>query len=411
LDPIISLYGVDIAKKMLRVDFKNEEVYISGFTSMPELSRSSRGYEFLYVNSRAVYSQLLSEAIEEAYKTLLMKHRYPITVLNLTIKSSAVDVNIHPTKREIKFADANEIFALVKKAISSALAKKELWRKNIGLIKKAGNNQAIQTTFNNNDGSISIDSHEEAFSNTSQGKENTSLAHITVPDSRLTFKKIVLDNNLSADKKAISSLSSESLTVFFSDDFWLRPLGMALNLYVLCETNQGVAIVDIHATHERIRYEELITKYEKSQIEKQELLEPITVTLPADKLAFIQDFLPELEKIGIVFEFFGGNTYIIRQLPVVMDLAKTEEDILSFIDEMHNESPKVKAMNNRIDLILKTMACHSAVRAGDLVSLSKIATILRQLASCRMPYTCPHGRPTIIRIPVRDLEKEFGRIV
>ncbi|MCK5184819.1 MAG: hypothetical protein KAQ95_10970, partial [Candidatus Heimdallarchaeota archaeon] len=199
--------------------------------------------------------------------------------------------------------------------------------------------------------------------------------------------------------------------VVFSDSFWLKPLGQALNLDALCESSEGIAVVDIHAAHERIRYEQLLAMYKNSKMQIQELLHPITFKLTKDQIAFMSDYLPQLKKMGIEFEVFGGDTYIVRQLPVIMDLLKTDTDIQNFIDEMKKEVVSLKDVSNRIDLIIKTMACHSVIRSGDPVSVNRIVAILKDLSTCQNPFTCPHGRPTIIKISEKSLEKEFGRIV
>ena len=225
-------------------------------------------------------------------------------------------------------------------------------------------------------------------------------------NSQLTYlKSVQLKDDLS------NQITIELNVIKFSELFWLKPLNHVLALYVLCETNEGIAIVDIHAAHERVKYEDLIEKYQKSKIELQEMLQPITFKLTREQIALIEDLLPQLQSLGINFELFGGNTYLLRRLPITMDLIKTEEDILDFLDDIKNEIPKTKSLDDRIDLIIKKMACHSVVRSGETIPLNKIFSILKQLSTCKKPFTCPHGRPTIIKISQKELEKEFKRII
>ncbi len=394
IEPFIAVFGIEMTRKMIPVLYKHDGVEVSGFTSMPDLSRSTRDHEMFYVNKRFVKNKILSEGVEEAYKTLLMKKRYPVTLLNIELETSEVDVNIHPTKREVRFGNASKIFDVVKNAISEALSSTELWRDEKLLLK--GTSEQV---------SLAMEPVKEIVTKTTK-QIDTSSSQTSV-DAQLTFE--AEDDSIKVKHK--QSLHTESRVVVFSDSFWMKPLGQALNLYALCETNEGIAVVDIHAAHERVRYEQLTEKLQNSKLEIQELLQPITFQLTSEQIAFLKDYLHQFKKIGINFELFGGKTYIVRSLPVSMDLVKTENDIKDFIDEMRKDVVKIGDINERIDLILKTMACHSVVRGGDAVDISKILSILFELKNCKNPFTCPHGRPTIIKISEKTLEKEFGRIV
>ncbi|MCG3253435.1 MAG: hypothetical protein KAX09_06270, partial [Candidatus Heimdallarchaeota archaeon] len=407
LEPFISVFGVEMAKQMIPINFEKDDLIITGFTSNPSLSRSTRDYEMLYINKRYVKSKLLSEAIEEAYKTLLMKNRYPVTLLNIEIASFEIDVNIHPTKREVRFNKAKKIFEVIREAITNSLSSSELWREDKSLLKKTSEKISKQSglQFESVTGHLEVtDSIIEAETKTEEESDKKGTDSI---DSQLEFKT---DELISSDPSTSEVLlAAKTHLVVFSDTFWLKPLGQALNLYALCESSEGIAVVDIHAAHERIRYEQLLTMYKKSKIQIQELLQPITFQLTKDQIAFMSDYLPQLKKMGIEFEVFGGDTYILRRLPVIMDLLKTDADIQNFIDEMKKEVVSLKDVSDRIDLIIKTMACHSVIRSGDPVSVNRIVAILKDLSACQNPFTCPHGRPTIIKISEKSLEKEFGR--
>ncbi|NHJ04560.1 MAG: DNA mismatch repair endonuclease MutL [Candidatus Heimdallarchaeota archaeon] len=402
LEPIISVFGIELAKQMIEVLFKSESITITGFTSIPSLSRSTRDYEMFYVNKRFIKSVLLSEALEEAYKTLLMKNRYPVVLLNIELEGSQVDVNIHPTKREVRFGDTKNIFEKVKEAITLALNKSDLWRKSKGLMKSEDELLAQSVLkINDKDGFVSTE-----FDNDLQA----SIPDIKESEQKASFR---LDTKLSIelDKSPEGFLKIEEGVIELFPSFWIRPLGQAHNLYILCETNEGIAVVDIHAAHERIKYEQLLTQFTQSKPEVQELLHPLTFDLAKEQIAFLNSNLEQLQCVGIELEYFGGNTYLVRRLPVIMGLVKTENDIKNFLDELRKDIANIKDINERIDLILKTMACHSVVRAGEAITLTKTTQILKDLSNCSYPFTCPHGRPTIIRITQKDLEKEFGRIV
>ena len=401
LEPFIAVFGIELAKQMLPVDYSLDGITITGFTSKPSLTRASRENEMLYINKRYIKSQLISEATEAAYRTLIMKHRYPVCLLNIELDSSLVDVNVHPTKREVRFGNAKLIFTAITEAINKVLSNQDLWRESKTIMSKSKQpiNVKQKTLIPIAEGHIPEPHKPE------QEKIDAS----TPQQTRLSFDKSSESKIIHSD--GTSTLLPEAQIIRLSDDFWIKPLGQALNLYILCETQDGIALVDMHAAHERIRYEQLTKIYLSSKIELQELLQPITFEMSPERINFLTEYLPDLEKIGITLEAFGGNTYVIRTLPVMMDLVKTENDILNFFDEMKKEVTQVKEVNDRLDAILKTMACHSVVRSGDIISIEKIRRILTDLSYCRQPFTCPHGRPTIIKITQKDLEKEFGRIV
>jgi DNA mismatch repair protein MutL len=432
LDPFLSIYGLDLTKEMLPINFTADGVSITGYTSKPSQSRSARDYEMIYVNKRYVKSRLISEAIEEGYKTLLMKHRYPITLLNIKLEQAKIDVNIHPTKREIRFANKEKIFELVKEAIISTLKEHELWHQEKGIdvtssVKLAleeGKDKSLLTTIteetinqsplvekkeNQEKGSTILASRERGHNSTLEFVSQSSEAILPLDESN---KKASASSELLSGKiSETKNLRHQSQIIRFSDTFWLRPLGQAHELYILCETLNGIAVVDIHAAHERIRYEHLTNRYKEASMQVQKLLSPISIRLPPEQMSFLKEYLPTLQKLGVNAQFFGKDSLVIRGLPVSMDITKTEKDIRQFIDEVYNEIIHIEDITDRIDLTLKTMACHSAVRGGDALTLRKIRTILTSLAACKTPYTCPHGRPTIILISEKALEKEFGRIV
>lgn len=407
LDPFIAIFGVNDAKLMIPVNYEVDNITISGFISRPELSKSSREYEIYYVNKRYVKSKIIAESIESAYRTLLMKNRFPVTLLNINIDSSKIDVNIHPTKREVRFDDVYSINSIIITAITESLSSNELWRNAKILLKNDLQKDSIQSSlkFETLDNTTILTPTKTDIIEPSSEKTSSSEESFRPKiESELIFKSHVMDEDA-------KELAVKTRIVNFSDTFWLRPLGQVLALYALCESSEGIAIVDIHAAHERIRFEELLYKFQNSKIDVQKLLHPITIALNPEQSEFIKVYLKQLKEIGLNFELFGGNTYLLRELPVIMDLVQNEQDIKNLIDDMKQEIPKIKNLNDRMELMLKKMACHSVVRGGDLISIQKIITILKELSKCHHPYTCPHGRPTIIKISQKTLEKEFERIV
>ncbi|MBW2988045.1 DNA mismatch repair endonuclease MutL [Candidatus Woesearchaeota archaeon] len=350
------IYGKDIAKNMLRVE-RSGTIKVEGLVGVPGIARKSREYQSFFVNRRYIKSQLLTEALESAYKTLLFLERKPVAVLNLTIDPSKVDVNIHPTKLEIKFDDEDAVFSEVHLAVKEAL------ESNV-LIQKQPSKQGVLAK---------VLSQTKPQSTKPQQLEVSTQAMLVKDEPRLKG---------------------------------IRILGQIAKSYIVAEDTQGLMLVDQHAASERINLERL--QNSKMTLGKQTLLQPILVTPPKHQAAIIKHNLEALKELGFDIAEFGQNEFIVREVPVVFKQNVTKELLNELFDEIAQNIKKTpRGLVN--EEIVHTMACKAAIKANQELSLKEMEDLLNELLGCKLAYSCAHGRPTIIRFTVKDLERLFKR--
>jgi DNA mismatch repair protein MutL len=336
---VSQVYGLDIAKGMLDVEGTDGFMFIQGLSSPPSVQRSSRSYLSFFVNRRYVRNSILAKAVETAYDGQLMTGRHPVTVLNIAIPPEEVDVNVHPTKLEVKFRNNHIIFTAVVKALRDTLSKSPL--------------PAIRT-----DGQEAI----------------------------------------SQSLWEILPRSADSLPA-------LRTLGQLSASYILAEGDEGLFLIDQHAAHERILFDRILTQRSAKKPDVQGMLEPLTVELsPPQEQVYKQSF-ELLGELGFTLEPFGNRTCLVRAVPSMLNGANLAEAIHEILDELGSEQD----MTKREIVATQSLACHSAIRAGQTLDLEEMNNLLKQLEHTTQPRTCPHGRPTMIHLSAQQLKKEFGR--
>ena len=363
LQNIKSIYGVDIAKKMVHINHKSDYITIDGFLSKPEVTRSNRKHIYTYVNGRFVENALLKDSVMEGYKTLLPTKRYPITVIDLRIPGNDIDVNVHPTKTKIRFQNEEKVKKEVADAVRTSLLEHDLVPTPEKEVEKVLKEQEQK----HSDDVVHSDSFSQSQSTLDLKEE------VDVEASKLPEMKII---------------------------------GIFKDSYILAETPDGLSMIDQHAAHERINYERLMNKYEKD-IGSQNLLSPKTIEVKPRESALIKANKDLLEKLGFKIESFGKSTFRIRTIPVVLGEIQEEEIIYSILDELADL--KNSSLEDRKEELIKYMACRSSVMAGDNLSLTRSKEIIQELSKTENPYTCPHGRPTIINYTTKELDKMFKR--
>lgn len=368
LENIKSIYGIDIAKKMVGVDHESEYLSVKGFLSKPEVTRSNRKHIYTYVNGRFVENSLLKDSVTDGYKTLLPTKRYPITVIDISISGDNIDVNVHPTKTKIRFQDEEKVKDEVTDAVRTALLEQDL----------------VPSPDKEIDG-YSYPSEEGEIKDDSDEKKERSTGSI-YSQSRLGIKEEVKVKESKLDEMKI--------------------LGVIKDSYILTETPEGFSIIDQHAAHERINYERLKEKYE-DEIRSQDLLSPKTLEVKPREAALIKANEELLKKLGFKLESFGKSTFRLRGVPVVLGEVQEEKIIHSILDELFDL--KNSSLEDRKEELIKYMACRSSVMAGDSLSLTRAKEIIQRLGRTDIPYTCPHGRPTIINFSIKKLDKMFKR--
>jgi len=330
---------------------------VTGMVGSPSVSRSHRGYLSFFVNRRWISSRLLARAVEEAYHGLLMTGKHPVAIINISLPPQEVDVNIHPTKTELKFQNEHLVFSTVQKAVRQAL------------IELAPVPRIEEVTI-------------------SYGAPPAPVQPLLTPAG--------------AGYRSTSSVPVSPSTPVFSLPA-LRLLGQLANSYIIAEGPDGLYLIDQHAAHERIFYEKFRLQKSSQEVEFQGLLEPATLEVNPQQDAVLKSRYNDLAEFGFSLEPFGDRTYLVRAVPTSLYTDDWAEVIQEIIDYRSGDTGDWR------EKMTISIACHSAVRAGQVLTDEEMRELLRQLERVALPNTCPHGRPTMIRLSTGQLAKEFGR--
>ncbi len=374
-DVLVKVLGVDVAQQMLELPAGPAEegrpiaeAHVAGFVSPPSVNRATRKNMIFFVNHRWIQDRSLGHAILEAYRTALMVGRYPVVALDILVPPETVDVNVHPTKGEVRFRDPGAVFHAVQRSVRAVLTA----------------NAPIP----------SIDLPSSAPRSFAPG-----YTFIRATDAQLAMN---IHRPLGAPEAAapITALSPEKLPM-------LRVLGQIASTYIIAEGPDGLYLIDQHAAHERVLYEQLNAERAGAKVATQELLEPSAVPLTAAQFATFESNHSALESVGFNCEPFGNQTVLLRAVPAVMNKSDPRETILAILDEMEQEE---QPLDKSADARLISSVCKSiAVKGGQVLNLEEMRELARRLEQTTAPRTCPHGRPTVIQLNVAQLEREFGR--
>ena len=357
-DVVAEVYGLEVARQMIAVDRVGLMPHVVGLVSPASLARSSRGYLSFFVNRRWVRSSLLARAAEDAYHGLLMTGKHPIVIVNVSLPRQEVDANVHPTKTEVRFRNGQTIYAAVEKSIGKVLVKTPP--------------PSVRAT-------------------TPPGTPPPSLWTVESPE---TTRALGSAPGLPATKGAEMS----SLPI-------LRVVGQLTSSYIMAEGPEGLYLIDQHAAHERVLFERILAQRSQQKVEIQGLLEPVNVELSPKQEEILKTKGELLSEFGLSLEPFGGRTYLLRAVPAIMTGGNLAEGVRTLLDALTSEEGPMR----REERIAQSLACHSAVKAGDSLTDEEMRELVRQMEQTAQPRTCPHGRPTMIHLSSHQLEKEFGR--
>ena len=386
LKVINNIYGLEVTKKMIKIEAENSDYDISGYISYPEVNRSSRGFITLLVNGRYVKNQNVTKAILEAYHTYMMVGKNPIVVLNIEVDPSIIDVNVHPTKMDIKFSKLPELEDLIIKTVSKSLKKLVL----IPEIKDEGkvvSNIDKVTTINDE-----LD-FKEKIEVKPEYEEITFNLEINEEENKYEEKPGEIQEQLETKRpKKINAVAIIAKT------------------YIIGENEDGMYIIDQHAAHERINYERIKREVSEEKVETIDMLVPLKLTFTKDEFIKLNTRKEQINKIGIEYEEFGINTIVVRKHPKWLNKYYVTETIRKMIELILNEENFQKEKFN--DHFIATTACRMSIKAHDYISLDEADKLIETLfATCENPYHCPHGRPVIINYTYYELEKLFKRVV
>jgi DNA mismatch repair protein MutL len=424
-DIIYNIYGREIASNLLAVRGECGDLKVDGYIGKPLLTRGNRNYENYYVNGRYVKSKLISKAIEDAYKNYMMLHRYPFTVLHLTIDSKLLDVNVHPAKMELRFKNNEEIYNQIQQLLKDVLAGKELIPKVVlneeTKIKKE-EKVSIPEPFEIHRKQLeqtkkSVSSLEDVVSRAETLMQNE-LRERTEP---LGLKETAFEYGKTGKKEGISGSKTEPVSLkgqisLFEDRFLSEKakikhklIGQIFDTYWLVQYEDKLFIIDQHAAHEKVLYEKTIRSLKDREYTSQMCNPPIVLTLSMREEEVLKKYYSVFQKIGFEIEHFGGREYAVREVPDnLFSIAKKElltEMIDGLVEEDHNLRPDI------IEEKIASLSCKAAVKGNNRLSAAEMEKLIEELLSLENPYNCPHGRPTIISMTKYELEKKFKRIV
>ncbi|HAR62243.1 MAG TPA: DNA mismatch repair endonuclease MutL [Candidatus Margulisbacteria bacterium] len=388
LDALSSVYPKDLVKKLVKIDYGIQKITLLGYISSPLYTVSDKSKQVFFVNRRHIYNATLSKALEEGYRNILEKDRSPVGVIFITLDPKDVDVNVHPSKREVKFADNTEIYSIIKAAVSSLL-------------------HSVVTEC------PSSDNYQPMVQ--SLGNQGVQIPRASVPglmierpsdsaENLFAFNKLSSPGSTVASRPAEIQHAMQALSPI--ETLKKGTIVQIFNTYLIEEKDGNMTMYDQHALHERILFEQLLKK--DREISSQKLLVPEMVFLSKSELALLEEYLVIFKDSGFEIEFFGQDCILIRAVPTFL----TNKNYLELFSQIITDIltiRKSEAIEKITESVLKIVACRSAIKAGDRLSDVMIQSLFREAAKTPNIDTCPHGRPTHVEFSQHDLEKMFHR--
>ena len=459
-DVIYSVYGRDIAKALLEVEWKNSFMKITGFVGKPEIARGNRSFENYYINGRYVKNNIITKAIENAYKGFLMQHKFPFVSLRMEMEGNDLDVNVHPAKREVRFAREQEVYDAVYDTVHAALTRREMIPKvTLGTdepvkkeAKETVKSAAVPEPFEQKrreqfykasaaqslvrESPVFTPLEETFFEGTlkkNQELDEAKSRQAAVPPSKPEKEpeakpgikpeiRSEVNPEIKQEEKQpelrqpeLSEPKPKQLELFEEkllspqSRSRIRMIGQVFDTYWLAQFEDKFYIIDQHAAHEKIYYERLVRKFREHSIDSQYLTPPLIVSLNMQEEEVLNANRDYFEKFGFEIEHFGGREYCISAVPSNLYGLTEEELFLEMLDQLESDHSK-----DTLDIFasrLATMACKAAVKGNNRLSVEEAEKLLDELMTLENPYHCPHGRPTIISMTKTEMEKKFKRIV
>ena len=394
LKVINDIYGLSVTKKMIEIKNENEDYQISGYISYPELQKSNKNAITLLVNGRVIRNLDIIRYITDSYHTYIPQDRYPIVVMKIDVDPILVDVNVHPTKMDIKFSKMDTLKDLITKTITSKL-------ESLTLIPDA----ILETTVDENRTRISTVYTPDRFQEFDENKkeeefqefEKMTLTFETQEETTHYQKNSIEDNNTTS---VTTEVKKERIKKMY-------PVGLVHGTYIIAENEDGMYIIDQHAANERVNYEYYLREMSNPKPITMDLLVPITLEFASNEYIILKEHFDILDQLGIGYEEFGFQTLLIRSVPVWLTKSNIEVALRKIFDIITVREDF--RLDRYLDHIAATVACKASIKANDHIELSSMEVLLERLRSCENPFTCPHGRPTIITYSKYDLEKLFKR--
>jgi len=414
-DIIYQIYGRDTANALLPVHEKNDSLEMEGFLGKPEISRGNRDLEIYCMNGRVVKSNIIAKAIEDGYGRKMMQHQYPFSVLLLSADPGKLDVNVHPSKQEIRFSDPQAVYGFVSEAVNHVLSSAELIRTSRLTESAAKQNiPASSCGFPSGRKVRPAEPFEEKRTEEMRireretGEENVQERFL--PDAGEAGRENPKTDDLKPENLRTGNPKQEELRLLTEENRKShRLVGEIFDTYWIVEFNRAMYMIDQHAAHEKVLYERLLKQFQKQEVTSQMLMPPFILTLSDKEEVLLKVHSEEFRKIGYEMEPFGGHEIAVRSVPDILPSVLKEDLLKEMIGSLSEETS-----SGIPDLILEktaSMACKAAVKGNRHISAEEAEILIDELLCLDNPYNCPHGRPTIIKITQNELEKKFKRIV
>ena len=435
-DVIYHIYGREIAANLINVTYEKNGIRITGYIGAPLISRGNRNFETYFINGRYVKSSIIYKAIEDAYNDFTMQHKYPFTVLHIEVVGEDVDVNVHPTKMEVRFHNQQMVYNSIYEAVDQALHEKELIPEVTIDVPKAvpkaqvkpepvaRSKEVIQPEVNKSakvqpekaSGERDLDYFME------QMKKRVMSYHQQNSSAEVKGKSDIFKPQVQVDrvKEAAASYrakqSPEQMTLF--DGKLLdkekranyKIIGQVFDTYWLVEFDNSLYIIDQHAAHERVLYEKTLKEMKTREFTSQMISPPVILNLTMQEAQLLRAYMDQFTRIGFEFEEFGQDSYAVRSVPANLFSIAKKELLMEMIDSLSEEVHR-RQSSELLDEKIASMSCKAAVKGNMRLSAQEVDALIGELLKLDNPYHCPHGRPTIISMSKRELEKKFKRIV
>nr|WP_288711217.1 DNA mismatch repair endonuclease MutL [uncultured Intestinibacter sp.] len=478
---IRSIYGKEITDNLIEVDYEDEKIKISGYIGNNNIYRSNKNLQHIYINKRFVKSKVILDAINESYKSIIPINKFGVCFLNIKINSSEIDVNIHPTKLEVKFQDEKEVYIKIRDVIKNKLLNISLIGKyksydssenyvqnklnqieenktevqNINIAKNIEYKVKENNEYENKDQeAIKINEREDlstfkSFKEALEEKNHIDKSKEDLHDN-ISYSESLnnnnydriheeeqsdyysnmgyIENNIKESKyndidKKLEEISTQASFLEEQDDMLdkivdnsqnahfrasdFKVIGTILNTYIVLEKGTSMYLLDQHAAHEKVLYEEYMTKFKNQNIDMQMLLDPIVIELSSVDILDVEKNLNLFMKFGFEIEIFGDNHIMVRGVPNIFGVAQSEKFIFQIIDNIGDLESSYDLKMDKI----ASMSCRAAIKANDKIHFDEINSLLSKMEKCENPYTCPHGRPSMVEISKKEIEKMFKRIM
>ncbi|CDD08531.1 dNA mismatch repair protein MutL [Dorea sp. CAG:317] len=435
-DVIYHIYGREIAANLINVTYEKNGIRITGYIGAPLISRGNRNFETYFINGRYVKSSIIYKAIEDAYKDFTMQHKYPFTVLHIEVVGEDVDVNVHPTKMEVRFHNQQMVYNSIYEAVDQALHEKELIPEVTIDVPKAvpkaqvkpepvaRSKEVIQPEVNRSakvqpekaSGERDLDYFMEQMKKRVMSYHQQNSSAEVKGKSEIFKPQVQVDRVKEAAASYRAKQSPEQMTLF--DGKLLdkekranyKIIGQVFDTYWLVEFDNSLYIIDQHAAHERVLYEKTLKEMKTREFTSQMISPPVILNLTMQEAQLLRAYMDQFTRIGFEFEEFGQDSYAVRSVPANLFSIAKKELLMEMIDSLSEEVHR-RQSSELLDEKIASMSCKAAVKGNMRLSAQEVDALIGELLKLDNPYHCPHGRPTIISMSKRELEKKFKRIV